>query len=360
VIRGLVEADMSADTNEVCEVRLPTYRRLTLLKRALQSRISQTYPNWRCIVFDDCPNGTARSVVDSLCDHRIYYSHNERRLGAIGNIDQAFARMTFLRGRYAFVLEDDNFLLPKHIEKAVSILREQETKLVFCNQFCEIIGVAGQAGGVGLESLNGMYEPGIQDPNDLLPALFFSHGFSNGAAFWRTDCRSDFQMRMLTRNPGIQESFRLLRVCEPVFVSLESTSVWRPHEPLTTSKLSWLRFLSNRIRKLNALREITECRLAIIKRLGLARVVKYIETNKILDVAEYKQIRLHKIEMALLICGWNVSLTNRNLTYRLVYLLAGFLLRHLLPVSEVMRCEAAKSGSANELADLPSRGLGRH
>jgi glycosyltransferase involved in cell wall biosynthesis len=95
VIGGLVEADMSADTNELCEVRVPTYRRLTLLKRALQSLISQTYPNWRCIVFDDCPNGTARSVVDSLCDHRIYYSHNERRLGAIGNKDQAFVRMIF-------------------------------------------------------------------------------------------------------------------------------------------------------------------------------------------------------------------------------------------------------------------------
>jgi glycosyltransferase involved in cell wall biosynthesis len=355
----VVEGDMGADTNELCEVRVPTYRRLTLLKRALQSLISQTYQNWRCIVFDDYPNGTARSVVDSLCDHRIYYSHNERQLGAIGNIDQAFARMTFLRGRYAFVLEDDNFLLPNHIEKAVSILRERETKLAFCNQFCEIMDVAGQTGEIGLESLNGMYEPGIQDPNDLLPVLFFSHGFSNGAAFWRTDCRSDFQMRTLTRLSGIQESFRLLRVCEPVFVSLESTSAWRPHEPLTTSKLCWRRSLSNRIIKLIALREITECRSAIIKRLGLARVIKYIETNKILDVAEYKQNRLRQIEMALLICGRNVRLTNRGLTYRLGYLLAGFLLRHLLPVSKVMRCEATKFGSANEFADLPSRGLVR-
>jgi hypothetical protein len=40
--------------------------------------------------------------------------------------------------------------------------------------------------------LDWMYAPGIHRPDELLMALLFSHGFSNGSAFWRTDCLSNF------------------------------------------------------------------------------------------------------------------------------------------------------------------------
>lgn len=115
-------AAMTSDNSTLCEVRTPTFRRPTLLKRALISLTAQTYTNWRCIVFDDCPNESARSIVDDINDPRILYSHNPTQLGAIGNIDKSFAKQPFLGGRYAFVLEDDNYLLPMHIESAVTIL----------------------------------------------------------------------------------------------------------------------------------------------------------------------------------------------------------------------------------------------
>jgi glycosyltransferase involved in cell wall biosynthesis len=325
---------MSIDASELCEIRVPTYRRPKLLERALESVVAQTYRNWRCIVFDDCPNGSARSVIDSFRDERLNYSHNSKRLGGIGNIDQAFARVPLLGGKYAFVLEDDNFLLPNHIENSIGILTKHKTKVAFCNQVFEILDVAGEPAS---ETLNRMYEPGIHQPDDLLPALLFSYGFSNGAAFWHTDCQSDFQIGALTALPEIQESLRLFRLSEAVFVSLAPTSVWRPRQhqtPPQTRKLSRtriLRFLPNKIRQFIELKERTECRSMVIKRLGVTRVQSFICNNRIPDFAQQKQIRVSKIETALLLCGYNMKLTSRHRLNRLGWLLAGLLLRRSLP-----------------------------
>ena len=51
---------MDVSAQPLCEVRVPTFRRPTLLKRALLSLIDQTYSNWRCIVFDDCQEKSAK------------------------------------------------------------------------------------------------------------------------------------------------------------------------------------------------------------------------------------------------------------------------------------------------------------
>src|SRR5262245_1504436 len=96
---------MSSDSSGLCEVRVPTFRRPKLLRRALlsvlagcgkteqgsrsdsdpftwgfgyvhgqneffRSLLEQTYSNWRCVVLDDCPDGSARSIVEAIQDHR--------------------------------------------------------------------------------------------------------------------------------------------------------------------------------------------------------------------------------------------------------------------------------------------------
>src|ERR1035437_8141084 len=216
-----------------CEIRVPTFRRPKLLRRALISIINQTYGDWRCMVFDDCPDGSARSVVSDLNDSRIDYSQNFQRLGAIGNIDRSFNSQAMRGGQFAFVLEDDNYLLPNHIENAIRILQRTNAKVVFSNQFCEQIDRPGEPGAITEEetTLDWMYKEGLYDPKELLPTLLFSHGFSNGAAFWRMDCLSNFEIGDATKRPGIQETLRLLRLRDHVYVSLLPTSIWRWNDP---------------------------------------------------------------------------------------------------------------------------------
>ena len=45
-------------------VRTPTYRRPDLLTRAMRCLQAQTHEDWICEVCDDCPDGSARAVVE--------------------------------------------------------------------------------------------------------------------------------------------------------------------------------------------------------------------------------------------------------------------------------------------------------
>jgi glycosyltransferase involved in cell wall biosynthesis len=333
---------MTFDDASLCEVRIPTYRRPKLLRRALQSLIDQTHHNWRGIVFDDCPSGSAQAVVESIGDDRLVYSRNPAQLGACGNIDKSFAQKALLGGKYAFVLEDDNYLLPTHIERSIDILSRNGVLVAFCNQFCEIIAVAGEPGQVGnVQILNWMYEPGLRRPDDLLPALLFSYGFSNGAAFWSTGCVTDFQIGASTRRPEIQESLRLLRLNECAYVSPEPTSVWRPREPQSASRwrkltLSGLkRAIAVKINELGAEREKIGYQSAALERLGADQVHRFILTNTNDDFAKHRKERLAKIERTMLLCGYPSKLTSRGYAYRCWFLVLGVIARKMLPSSKL-------------------------
>ena len=329
-----LEYQMSRDSSGLCEVRVPTFRRHKLLRRALLSLLEQTYRHWRCVVLDDCADGSARSIVQAIQDHRIDHLQNPQRLGAVGNIDKSFFRGPMLGGDYAFVLEDDNYLLPDHIERSIGILSENNARVAFCNQYCEIVDVPGEPGRIGKEkTLNWMYDEGIYSPDELLPALLFSHGFSNGAAFWRTDCLSDFQIGGATRREGIQESLRLLRLREPVYVSLQPTSVWRSRDPPKSCAsrkpilARFWRFASNGIQRVMAETEGIHCRSAALRRLDKERVLNYIARNTSPDFF----YRVAGIERTMLLCGYNTKLTSRSQADRLTWLLMGRIVRYLIP-----------------------------
>jgi glycosyltransferase involved in cell wall biosynthesis len=347
---------MNPDIQPLCEVRVPTFQRPKLLKRALLSLTEQTYSNWRCVVFDDCPDRSARSVVENVHDHRIGYSPNTERLGALGNIDQSFAKEPLLGGRYAFVLEDDNYLLPDHITKAIRILEDNGTEVAFCNQYCEVIARAGDPGLIGNEqTLNWMYEFGPNDPNDLLPALLFSHGFSNGAVFWRTDCQSNFRIGALTSCAGIQESLRLLRLKDAAYVSLESTSVWRPREPeskLWRDKLNirnLYRAIANKLREWRTERERIDCQAVALGRIGIDNVLSFVSNNQISDFARFKADRLLTVERSLLLSGYNVRLTHRGSVHRLGFLLTGYIARNVIK-SKLQRAMSRQAALSVALA----------
>jgi hypothetical protein len=279
-------------------------------------------------VLDDCPDASARSVVLEISDGRIAYLQNSPSFGAAKNIDQSFKSQAMRGGRYAFVLEDDNYLFPNHIETAINVLERNNVRVALCNQFCEEFEAPGTPGRVtATKTLNWMYDEGLFHPNELLPALLFSQGFSNGSAFWRTDCLSNFQIGDATTRTGIQESMRLLRLREPVYVSLEPTAVWRSNDPRESyvnaphhASGRW-RFLRLRIDRIIEGNEKLRYRSEAIQRVDLDCVLNYAKSHKYMA----------QIERALLLCGYNVALTNRRALERLALLLVGYAARHLLP-----------------------------
>jgi glycosyltransferase involved in cell wall biosynthesis len=320
---------MSRASAPICEVRVPTYRRPVLLERALRSICAQTYPDWRCVVFDDCANGSAQAVVEAIGDPRIGYRKNPNSLGAIGNIDQCFRNRAYVDGQYACVVEDDNFLLSEHLAHQLDLVASHGVEVVFSAQACEEVLNPGEPGRVTeIKTIAWIYPEGVHPSAEVQAAILFSHAFSNGSAFWRLGCATDFEMGPLTQRPGVQETARILRLEDNVCVSHQATAIWRANDPrdsyvsasdgggrLARLKARWGELLERR--------EITSLRRHYLSAHGLSMA------RRLADHADAD--RKAQIESALLMCGRFTALTQRTLPWRLSWLIRGLLFRLIVP-----------------------------
>ena len=115
-------------------VRTPTYRRPALLKRALGGLQAQTHQEWICEVRDDCPEGSARSTVEELNDPRIRYIRNQPQKFMIENLDACFLKDNPYNAEYFFMLEDDNQVLPRYMERGIEITKQMGVNVCQINQ----------------------------------------------------------------------------------------------------------------------------------------------------------------------------------------------------------------------------------
>ncbi|MBD2445792.1 glycosyltransferase family 2 protein [Nostoc sp. FACHB-152] len=210
----------------LCEVRIPTYKRPDLLRRALTSLIEQTYPNWKAIVLDDSPEQEAQQVVRELNDNRILYRPNEQNLGRSKNIDYAFYSTSYLNGMYAFVLEDDNYLLPNYIDANIRFIENNNVGIILRNQEVRL-EKHGVSIPTGATTRGGWFEEGIYTPLQIYARLFFCEGISNGGLFWRTDrIKSNLQVGFRVEHSWHQEVFRTLQIKENVYFLQEPLCVF--------------------------------------------------------------------------------------------------------------------------------------
>ena len=97
-------------TGPLVSVILPTYNRAALLPGAINSVLSQTYPNWELVIWDDGSTDNTEEVVRSHSDRRINYHRDE-------NHGVSYARnraIELSRGEYvAFLDSDDEWMAGK-------------------------------------------------------------------------------------------------------------------------------------------------------------------------------------------------------------------------------------------------------
>ena len=99
-------------------VVIPTFKRLDYLRQAIDSVCRQTYPNFRCIVVNDCPadaSALAR-IIAEFKDDRLHLINHERTSG--GNA----ARNTGIiqaQGEIIAFLDDDDCWLPEKLQRHI-------------------------------------------------------------------------------------------------------------------------------------------------------------------------------------------------------------------------------------------------
>lgn len=119
-------------------VIIPTYKRSKSLNRAIDSVLSQTYPNIEIIVVDDNGKGskyqmeTEKSLEKYIKTDKIkYITHDVNRNGSAAR-NTGFKHS---RGEYINFLDDDDVFLPKKIERQVDKLSASDYSIgaTYCN-----------------------------------------------------------------------------------------------------------------------------------------------------------------------------------------------------------------------------------
>jgi len=115
-------------------VFLCTYRRPTLLRRALRSLMTQTLTDWICELHNDAPDDDSPlEVLREIAhdDGRFIYHAHDRNWGPVATFNHAFAGGP---EPFASLLEDDNWWEPDFLATAVSTLEVNPTaSLVWSN-----------------------------------------------------------------------------------------------------------------------------------------------------------------------------------------------------------------------------------
>lgn len=93
----------------------PTFNRAQLLKKAIESTIAQTYPNWEMIIVDDGSNDNTEEVATEcvMQDERIKYFKNP---GKGANAARNFG-IRQAQGEWIAFLDDDVENVPERFEK---------------------------------------------------------------------------------------------------------------------------------------------------------------------------------------------------------------------------------------------------
>jgi glycosyltransferase involved in cell wall biosynthesis len=254
---------------ECCEVRVPTYKRPEWLRRALQSLVAQDYSEWVALVMDDSLQQEGKAVVEAIADARIRYMPNAVNLGCAGNINQAFASHGLVAGRYACILEDDNWLMPTFISENIRLLETHGMDLLLRNQ-AVWMQEANFGATTGRTTRGDWFPEQIYTPLQLHAHLFFFEGIANGGLFWKTTVRSNLQVNSQVIDAGLQEYCRTLQIQDNFYFAAEPLCYWS-EMPLN---LSLRNSVENRIFG-RGVQSIKQC---LIQRYGKAIIL---EANKI-------------------------------------------------------------------------------
>ncbi len=109
-------------------VVIPTYKKPSYLKLAIQSVLNQSLKNFELIIIDDSSKDKTREIVNSFNNKKILYIENKSNIGVALNIKKAFS---IAKGKYIFLLGDDDIILKK--DTFLSIYKDLEkTKAGYC------------------------------------------------------------------------------------------------------------------------------------------------------------------------------------------------------------------------------------
>lgn len=139
--RGGNKVTDASEHARIVSVVIPTYNRVNVLPRAIDSVLNQTYPYLELIVVDDASTDATTSVVEDYDDPRIeYIRHDENRGGSA-------ARNTGIeaaRGEFVSFLDDDDEWRPGKLDTQLRAYDRADPAVGVVYTGIEIVDEAGR------------------------------------------------------------------------------------------------------------------------------------------------------------------------------------------------------------------------
>jgi glycosyltransferase involved in cell wall biosynthesis len=130
------ELKQLADTRPLLTIAIPTYNRARFLNELLKVLCEQllSEPRVELIISDNASIDETPAVVQEYRDRglQLQYLRNASNLGADSNILNCFEQA---RGKYVWIMGDDDLVLTDAIHKIVSYLEVKEYDLVYVNSY---------------------------------------------------------------------------------------------------------------------------------------------------------------------------------------------------------------------------------
>lgn len=110
-------------TRPTVSVVMSTYNRESLLPRAIESILSQTFTDFEFIIINDGSADSTSEILENYArqDKRIKIITNRPNQGLIASLNKG---LDMARGKYIARMDDDDISLPKRFEKQVKYLDE--------------------------------------------------------------------------------------------------------------------------------------------------------------------------------------------------------------------------------------------
>ena len=111
-------------------IAIPVYNRETLVQRAIESALAQTYSEIEIIVVDNCSSDNTYEVIQKYAqiDKRVKCFRNERNIGPVPNWQRAVEKS---QGEYVKILFSDDWMEPQALERFVQPFQEYDTNISF-------------------------------------------------------------------------------------------------------------------------------------------------------------------------------------------------------------------------------------
>lgn len=147
-------------SNPYFSIIIPTFNRASLLRKAIESVLFQTYPEWELIIIDDGSTDNTKEIIQKYSDNRIIYIYqqNKERSSARNN------GIKHAKGKYICFLDSDDHFLPERLELIHKyIMEKNEAVALFYTAICfEKNGIVNEREQLEFSSDSNIYDYIIQ------------------------------------------------------------------------------------------------------------------------------------------------------------------------------------------------------